>query len=469
MKKETEDNGGETKTVFYKKREKIYPREVKGVFARLRSLSFIVLLGAFYLLPWINVGGIQSLLFDIPDRKFHVFGLTLWPQDFFYLAVILIIAALTLFFVTAMAGRLWCGYACPQTVYTEIFLWIERRIEGNRLKQIKLDKAPWTAEKYMRKGFKHFAWIFFSLWTGLTFVGYFTPIRELIFSALSFRLGPWETFWLLFYGFATYGNAGWLREQVCIYMCPYARFQSAMFEKDTLIISYDEQRGEPRGSRKKKADHEALGLGSCVDCSMCVQACPTGIDIRDGLQYQCIGCAACVDICDEVMGKMGYEKGLVRYTTEHALEGNATHLFRPRVIIYALLLLGITVALIISILNRIPLELNIVRDRNALYRESGEGLIENVYTLKVLNMDDNDHQYMITIEGLEGIRMVASDGTDMENISVKSEEIKDLTIMLQVDPEKIPEVSNTVFFHVQAIDKPELKQEENTTFIGPAK
>ncbi len=466
MNKEAE-NKGETKTIFYKKRDKIYPREVKGTFASLRMLSFLLLLIPFYLLPWIDVGGVQSLLFDIPDRKFHVFGVTFWPQDFFYLAVLLIIAALTLFFVTALAGRLWCGYACPQTVYTEIFFWIERRIEGSWLNQIKLDKAPWTGKKYMIKGLKHLVWVVFSLWTGFTFVGYFTPIKELAYSFVTFNLGPWETFWLFFYAFATYGNAGWLREQVCIYMCPYSRFQSAMFDKDTLIISYDDQRGEPRGSRKKQADHAKLGLGSCIDCNMCVQACPTGIDIRDGLQYQCIGCAACVDICDEVMGKMGYDKGLVRYTTEHALKGNKTHLFRARVLFYGFVLLAIIAALFISIANRIPLELNIARDRNTLFRESGDGLIENVYTLKLLNMDDKDHRYIITVKGLEGIKMISSDGTDMENISVKSAEIKDLTIMLQVDPEKIPEALNDVFFHVQAIDKPELKYEENSTFIGP--
>ncbi len=469
MTKDTENNDQGTNIEFYKKREKIYPREVKGVFARLRTLSFVVLLGAFYLIPWVNIDGIQSVLFDIPARKFHVFGITFWPQDFFYLAVLLIIAALTLFFVTALAGRLWCGYACPQTVYTEIFLWIERRVEGNRLKQMKLDKAPWNGKKYMLKGLKHFIWVVFSLWTGFTFVGYFTPIRELSFSVMSFSLGPWETFWLLFYGFATYGNAGWLREQVCIYMCPYARFQSAMFDKDTLIISYNEQRGEPRGSRRKSAIPESLGLGSCVDCSMCVQACPTGIDIRDGLQYQCIGCAACVDICDEVMVKMGYEKGLVSYTTEHAIKGNATHVFRPRVMLYGLVILGIVIALIVSIANRIPLELNIVRDRNALYRESGDGLIENIYRLKLLNMDTKEHRYKVTVEGLDGIKLVASDGTNLQNVKMKSAEIKDMAIKLQVDPEQIPEISNPVLFRVQALDAPDLQLEKKSTFLGPRK
>ena len=274
---------------FYAKHEKIYPRQVSGMFARLRVTAMLVLLGIFYGLPWIQWEGRQAVLFDLPAREFHVFGLTFWPQDFFLLAMLLVIAALTLFFFTALAGRLWCGYACPQTVWTEAFLRIERWFEGDRAKQMKLDKAPWTREKILRKTGKHTIWIVFGLFTGLTFVGYFVPITDLIPRFLTLNTGAWETFWVLFYGFATWGNAGFMREQVCIYMCPYARFQSAMFDKDTLIISYDEERGEPRGPRKRGTDHKAKGLGDCIECTLCVQVCPTGIDIRDGLQYQCIG------------------------------------------------------------------------------------------------------------------------------------------------------------------------------------
>ncbi|MDH5361277.1 MAG: cytochrome c oxidase accessory protein CcoG, partial [Gammaproteobacteria bacterium] len=306
---------------LYAKHEKVYPRQVHGLFASLRVAGVLGLLGLYYLLPWFNWDDRQAVLFDLPARKFYIFDLVFWPQDFFYLALLLIIAALALFFFTALAGRLWCGYACPQTVWTEVFLWIERKVEGNRNKQMKLAGGTWTAERVIKTGGKHVLWLLFSLFTGYTFVGWFTPIDELSRLLLDFEAGPWETFWVLFYGFATYFNAGWMREQVCIYMCPYARFQSAMFDKDTLIISYDESRGEPRGSRKRASDPTAQGLGACVDCSLCVQVCPTGIDIRDGLQYQCIGCAACVDVCNEVMDKMGYERGLVRYTTENAIEG----------------------------------------------------------------------------------------------------------------------------------------------------
>ncbi|NNF97026.1 MAG: cytochrome c oxidase accessory protein CcoG, partial [Halobacteria archaeon] len=359
---------GQEPEEFYAKHQKIYPRKVTGIFATLRTLGILVLLGLYYIVPWLRWEGHQAVLFDLPARKFYVLGLTFWPQDFIYLAILLIIAALALFFFTALAGRLWCGFACPQTVWTEVFLRIERFIEGDRNKQMKLAKAPWSMRKVMLKVSTQFVWISFSAWTGFTFVGYFTPILELGQSLLNLSLGPWETFWIIFYSLATYGNAGFLREQVCIYMCPYARFQSAMFDQDTLIISYDEKRGDPRGSRKRNADPNTLGLGDCIDCTLCVQVCPTGIDIRDGLQYQCIGCAACIDICDDVMDKMGYAKGLIRYTTQNALKGTATHIVRPRMFVYGVLISAITIALFYSMITRMPLGLDIIRDRNALYR-----------------------------------------------------------------------------------------------------
>ncbi|MGI9304274.1 MAG: cytochrome c oxidase accessory protein CcoG, partial [Gammaproteobacteria bacterium] len=367
---------------LYAKRERIYPREVHGLFAVLRTSAVIVLLGLYYGIPWLQWDGRQAVLFDLPARKFHIFGLTFWPQDFFYLAALLITAALSLFFFTAIAGRLWCGYACPQTVWTEAFLAIERKIEGTRLQQMRLDKAPWSARKLAIKGAKHGIWILFSLWTGFTFVGYFTPITELAHNVLTLTTGPWQTFWILFYSFATYGNAGWLREQVCIYMCPYARFQSAMFDKDTLIVSYDNGRGEPRGSRRTDIDHRAQGLGDCVDCKLCVQVCPTGIDIRNGLQYQCIGCAACIDACDDVMSKVGYPTGLIRYTTENAVSGKPARSLRPLIVIYAFVLFGVLAGVAYGIAQRVPLGLDVIRDRNTLFRETGDGLIENVYTLK---------------------------------------------------------------------------------------
>ena len=447
----------------YAKHEKVYPREVHGLFATFRILGVVILLGGYYLVPWLQWDGHQAVLFDLPARKFYIFSLTFWPQDFIYLAALLIIAALSLFFFTALAGRLWCGYACPQTVWTELFLWIERKVEGSRNQQIKLDKSPLTKHKVLRKTTKHFLWLALSLWTGFTFVGYFTPILELGLSFIQFSLGPWETFWVFFYGFATYGNAGWMREQVCIYMCPYARFQSAMFDNDTLVISYDETRGEPRGSRKKKIDPQTKGLGDCVDCTLCVQVCPTGIDIRKGMQYQCIGCAACVDVCNQVMDKMGYAKNLVRYTTLNAIEGGKTKILRPRIVIYFMLLVIISSALVYKMAVRIPLELDIMRDRNALYRETNEGLIENIYTLKVINMSENEHKYKLTITGIDGLSVIQK----MPDIIVKSGEILDLPISIQADPINLKRTAVSLNFDLVSTSNPDIHVEETGRFIGP--
>lgn len=465
MKKVTPDtlSPADESDEFYAKHKKVYPRKVTGLFASLRTLGVFVLLGGYYFVPWLRWDNHQAVLFDLPARKFYIFGLTFWPQDFFYLAALLIIAALSLFFFTALAGRLWCGYACPQTVWTELFLWIERKVEGSRNQQIKLDNSEMDSHKFSTKAVKHFLWLTLSAWTGFTFVGYFTPIIDLGHALFQFSLGPWETFWIIFYSFATYGNAGWMREQVCIYMCPYARFQSAMFDKDTLIISYDDKRGEPRGSRKKSVAPEEAGLGDCVDCTLCVQVCPTGIDIRDGLQYQCIGCAACADVCDDVMDKMGYEKGLVRYTTQNRIDGKETHLFRPRILIYASLLILISLSLVYSIATRIPLELDIIRDRNALYRETMDGLVENIYTLKLINMDTEDHQYNLRIDGVKDMIFIKP----KKKIKVKSGEVINLAVRIQVDPINLSKTSSTINFYLNAIDQPELAVTEKARFIGP--
>ncbi len=448
---------------LYAKAEKIYPREVHGVFARYRVLGVLSLLGVYYLLPWLRWDGQQALLFDLPARKFHIFFVTLWPQDFFYLAVMLILAGLLLFFVTAIAGRVWCGYACPQTVWTEAFLWIERKVEGSRMQQQKLDALPMNARKIRVKATKHFFWIAFSAWTGFTFVGYFSPIVELGHNLLTFKLGPWETFWVFFYGFATYGNAGFMREQVCKYMCPYARFQSAMFDKDTLIISYLPQRGEPRGSRKRSADKAALGVGDCIDCTLCVQVCPTGIDIRNGLQYECIACSACIDACDDVMDKMGYDKGLIAYTTENAMEGNKKPVLRPRIIIYGVILLSIMASFVYSFSQRIPLGLDVIRDRNSLYRETSEGLIENVYTLKILNMDEASHRYELLVSGIPGITL----HTDITIIEVASGDIKEVAVRLRADESDLVARSSDIVFTLNTTDDDELTVSEDARFLGP--
>ena len=344
---------------LYEVRRKIYPRSVSGLFARWRFILVFATQLLFYGLPWVSWNGRQAVLFDLIQRKFYIFGLVLWPQDVIYLTLLLILSALALFLFTAIAGRLFCGYACPQTVYTEIFMWIERKVEGDRFARIRLDGEdwPWSIHKWRLKITKHLLWFLIAFFTGFTFIGYFTPIETLSAAILHLSLGPWQTFWLCFYSFATWGNAGFMREQVCKYMCPYARFQSVMVDKDTFLVTYDKVRGEPRGSRNKSADHTTLGLGDCVDCSICVQVCPTGIDIRDGLQYMCIGCGACIDACDQVMEKVDYPKGLIRYTTERAIEEKETnqnalrHILRPRVLIYIAFITVLTSAFLISLLK----------------------------------------------------------------------------------------------------------------------
>jgi len=448
---------------LYAKREKIYPREVHGLFARLRTLGVLGLLGIYYFTPWLRWRGHQAILLDLPARKFHIFSLTLWPQDFIYLAFLLIIAGLTLFFVTALAGRVWCGYACPQTVWTEAFLWIERKVEGDRMKQQKLDAMPMNLSKFRIKATKQILWILLAGWTGFTFVGYFTPIIDLGQRLLAFSLGPWETFWVIFYGFATYGNAGFMREQVCKYMCPYARFQSAMFDKDTLVVSYLPERGEPRGSRKRSADYKGLGLGDCIDCTMCVQVCPTGIDIRAGLQYECIACSACIDACDDVMDKMGYPRGLITYTTEHAMHGGVTHILRPRVVVYALLLLTVMSIFAYSLSQRTTLGLDVIRDRNRLFRETDEGRIENVYILKILNMDDRGHDYSLRVEGIDDLEL----HTDTKRIRVDAGEVLELPVRLRVEEDELHERSSKVTFELIATDDPGLAVREEARFLGP--
>lgn len=375
------------------RRGKIYTRSIQGFYQRIRLYSGWPLLLGYLLLPWIHWDGRQAVLFDLPARQFHIFGITLWPQDFPLLAWLLIIAAFALFAITVFAGRVWCGYTCPQTVWTAIFRWCEQVCEGSRNQRIKRDKDLWNRQNLLRKMLKHSMWLVVAFWTGFTFVGYFSPIRDMTFNLVGFQLGFWEIAWTAFFTCATYINAGWLREQVCTYICPYARFQSVMFDADTLIVSYDPARGEPRGARKHGDKPESLG--DCIDCSLCVQVCPTGIDIRNGLQYECITCALCIDACDSVMDKMDYPRGLIRYTTENALRGKPTRILRPRLLSYSVAVLVMMVLFAITVMTRIPLEMDVQRDRDQAYREAADGSIENLYTVKLLNKDQHPHSYQL--------------------------------------------------------------------------
>ena len=457
-----------TEQQLYAIRQKIQPRAVHGVFANWRIALVLLTQTLYYGIPWLQWDHRQAVLFDLAARKFYIFGLVFWPQDFVYLTGLLILSALSLFLFTAVAGRLWCGYACPQTVYTEVFMWVENWLEGDHLARRKLDQSPWNANKLRKRGLKHAVWFAIALWTGFTFVGYFTPIQTLAAETIQANLGPWETFWILFYAFATWGNAGFMREQVCKYMCPYARFQSVMFDSDTLTVTYDTSRGEPRGSRSKRADHKALGLGDCVDCSVCVQVCPTGIDIRDGLQYECIGCAACIDGCDQIMDKMGYPRGLIRYTTENVVKGKypdtgiVRHVLRPRTIIYTVLLTLIAGAFLYSLATRVPLNVGVVRDRAALSKETDEGMIENVYRLQIINKDGQAHRYTIQAHGIENLELE----TATRDIAAAPLQTIDIPVSLTADPAELKGRSIAVTFTIQATDDPRIRQDVVTKFFN---
>ncbi len=478
---------------MYAAREAIYPREAKGRYASLRWACVWITQLVFYGLPWLQWNDRQAVLFDLGTRKFYLFGIVLWPQDFIYLAALLIICAFSLFLVTAIAGRVWCGFACPQTVYTEIFMWIERRIEGTRSARMRLDRQPWSLGKVSRKTAKHLAWGAVALWTGLTFVGYFTPITLLQQEIAGFGLGPWEVFWILFYAFATYGNAGCMREQVCKYMCPYARFQSAMFDHDTLVITYDRARGEPRGPLVRKdaaaaplstlparacldataaaaatATATAGSTGDCIDCSMCVQVCPTGIDIRNGLQYECIGCAACVDACNGVMDKVGTPRGLIRYSTENALRDKLSvaairrRAGRARVLVYCVLLLAIVIAFFGALTLRTPLKVDVIRDRGALGREVEDGAIENVYRLQIMNTAEVAHRFRISVAGIDSIAVAGN-----AEVSLAGADARAVPVGVRVAHGKGRPGSNPIVFTVEALDEPSLRVKEAAVFFVP--
>ena len=446
----------------YQPSDQIYVRKVSGFFQKLRQRMNLVYFAFFALLPWIQFNGHQAVLFDIEAQRFTIWGLTLWPQDLTLLAWLFILGAFLLFFVTAFLGRVWCGYMCPQTVWTFIFIWFEEKIEGSANQRKKLDSRKMDFNKCWRKTLKHTAWVLFSLFTAMTFVGYFSPMRDVFINVFTLNTSLTIAGVIAFFTFATYGNAGWMRETMCLHMCPYARFQSAMFDQNTLTVSYDAERGESRGPRSRKKDPKELGLGDCIDCNLCVQVCPTGIDIRNGLQYECINCGACVDACDGVMEKMKYKKGLIRYATENELKGKKVKILRGKLVGYAVVLLVMTSLLVLEIANRAPVSLDIIRDRNELSKENFNGDIENVYTLKILNKSQTNNTYKLSVSGIDNTQWHGQ-----QIITVLAADVYTLPMSISVDPYELESYMNDITFIIEQVDPvSDVKIEHESRFFN---
>jgi len=444
----------------YKSQASVYVREQKGLYQKIRRNTNWLLMFIFIAMPFVQFNDQQAVLLDVVKQEFRIFNLTFWPQDFILLAGIFMVAAFALFFVTTWLGRVWCGYVCPQTVWTLAFVWVEHRIEGTRNKRIALDKAPWTLSKFVKKTAKHLIWQLMSLVTATTFISYFIPVNELYSTMFLFDWSGAVTFWVLFFALATYGNAGWMREHVCIHLCPYSRFQSAMFDKNTLMVAYDAKRGENRAPRKRKDDPKTLGLGDCVDCNLCVDVCPAGIDIRNGIQYECINCGLCIDACDETMEKFNYPKGLIRYTSEQNLAGKEVKRFNLKIISYGSLTVMFIVLLGLWFNNRVPLEANIIRDRNALYRVNYEGIVENTYTLKILNKSQKPLHFDIDV-----LNIAYPEIKLPKAVLIEAGTMQEVPVTLAINGDFLKNKITEIIFAIKSTEQPEIQLQKNTVFF----
>ena len=413
---------------MYQKHSKVYPKAVQGTFRRLKWMALAVLLGIYYLLPWIRWdrgpnAPDQAVLLDLANRRFYLFFVELWPQQIYYLTGALILAALGLFLATSLAGRVWCGYACPQTVWTDLYLWVERLVEGDRGDRIRLDQGTWTAQKVGRKLLKNAIWLLIAAATGGAWIFYFTDAPTLLGELARFEASSTAVGFIALFTGTTYLLAGFAREQVCTYMCPWPRFQSAMIDEDSLIVTYQDWRGEGRSLMRKSQSWEerkAQGLGDCIDCFNCVQVCPAGIDIRDGLQMQCIGCGLCVDACDEIMTKVGRPTGLIKFDTQTNQVALATtgkpapaRLIRPRTILYSLMMVVIAGAIAAGLALKPGLDISVLRDRAPLFVTLADGTVRNAYTFKISNMTRDPRDYTLAVTGLKDARIsVAGEGQE---------------------------------------------------------
>lgn len=460
--------------------KKLYPRHQTGFFRNLRWMATWVLLGIFFILPllrWHRPGDQpdQAILFDLPARKFYLFDLIVWPQDIFLLAFLLMAMALGLFFITALAGRVFCGYFCFQTVWTDLFLYVERLVEGNRKQRIKLDGSGWTTHKIIKKSIKHSLWMLIGVVTGGFFVSYFVDAPTLFFGFLKGEAPFAAWFTLFFVALCTYVFAGFAREQVCIFMCPYARFQGAMFDNDTIIVAYMDSIGEPRkGNRRirEALKEEGKPVGACIDCFECVTVCPTGIDIRKGQQYECITCAACIDACDSVEKRLNVKHSLIRYTSLSTLNGGKPHFFRPRILVYAGLLVVLFLGIIGYFVVRPSLGINVIPHRQPVFIRLSDGSIQNNYTIRILNISHQTQTYSLDVEGLKDAHMTVGAITEKSKtnkplLRVKSGIVIPYTVYLRQPYQSLGKGRADITFKLKALDLEGGEDAYETIFVRP--
>ncbi|TMO69834.1 cytochrome c oxidase accessory protein CcoG [Pseudoalteromonas aurantia] len=443
----------------YKSEGPIYIREQKGFFQKIRRYLSWLLMITFITIPFIQYGGKQAVLLDVATQQFRVFGATFLPQDFMIIAWIFMSGAFALFFVTNWLGRVWCGYICPQTVWMLLFTWVEHKTEGTRNQRIKLDKSPWSFNKVRKKTLKHVAWLLISVFTATSFMAYFIPAHTLYTDMFLLEWSGLTSFWVFLFAFCTYGNAGFLREKMCTVACPYSRFQAVMFDKDTLVVTYDTVRGENRGPRKRKEDPKKAGLGDCVDCNLCVDVCPAGIDIRNGMQYECINCGLCIDACNDTMSKFGYEKNLIRYESENQANGIKTDPFRLKLLGYASLTALIIITMIVWAFNRTPIEASVIRDRNALYRMNYEGLVENPYTLSIINKTQQTMSYQISLGGLESATLKVP-----TRIVIEAGEMELVPVTVIADGYDLRKKATAITFTIDALEDSSITMTKDSYF-----
>ncbi len=459
--------GAATKTSLYKAREAVHPKRVYGTFRNVKWAVMIVTLGIYYLLPWVRWdrgpgAPDQAVLVDFGAPRFYFFFIEIWPQEVYYITGLLILAAIGLFFVTALLGRVWCGYACPQTVWTDLFIWVERFVQGDRNARLKLAKAPWTFDKIRKIATTHAIWILIAIATGGAWVFYFNDAPTLAQNLLTGTAHPAAYMFIGVLTFTTYSLGGFMREQVCIYMCPWPRIQAAMIDEDALAVTYRTDRGERRGAHKKGDTWE--GRGHCIDCKQCVVACPMGIDIRDGLQLECIQCALCIDACDSIMDKVGLPRGLIAYDTDinitrrQAGEPGRFNFVRHRTVAYAAILAVVGAVMLYGLLSRDLLELNALRDRIPNYVMLSDGSMRNGYTLKIHNMRPTEEEFRVTLEGLEGARFrLVGDSADRDTLplfTAPRDRVDTIRFYIAVPPDRLPADDQTpITFRIENTER----------------